>query len=77
MQNQKFAGGSTLDIGMLMPRVKVGWRHRVAASAAIDLSLDAGFGKPATFSNPSNFPFGGPYPVDELVALNVALVWGL
>ena len=32
----------------------------VAASAALDLALDAGFGKPATFSNPSNFPFGAP-----------------
>jgi len=70
------AGGSSLDIGMIMPRVRVGWRHMLAVSAALDLSLDAGFGKPATFS-PSNFPFGGNADVDEVVALNVGLVWGL
>ena len=60
-----------------MPRVRGGWRHMLATSAAIDLALDLGFGKPATFSNPSNFPFGGNAPVDELVALNVGVVWGL
>jgi hypothetical protein len=71
------AGASSQDIGMIMPRVRVGWRHMLATSASLDLALDAGFGKPATFSNPSNFPFGGNADVDELVALNVGLVWGL
>lgn len=71
------AGGQSIDIGMLMPRVRVGWRHMLAASASIDLALDGGFGKPATFSNPSDFPFGGSASVDEMVALNVGLVWGL
>jgi hypothetical protein len=43
----------------------------------LDLALDEAFGKPATFSNPSNFPFGGDAQLDELVALNVGLMWGL
>ena len=77
VQTANVAGASSLDIGLIMPRVRFGWRHMVAASAALDLSLDFGFGKPATFSNPSNFPFGGNADVDELVALNVGLVRGL
>jgi hypothetical protein len=77
VQTLNVAGGQSIDIGMLMPRVRVGWRHMLAASAAIDLALDLGAGKPATFSNPSNFPFGGNADVDELVAVNVGLVWGL
>jgi len=77
VQTLNVVGGQTIDIGVLVPRVRVGWRHMVAASAALDLALYFGFGKPATFSNPSNFPFGGNAPVDELVALNVGLVWGL
>jgi hypothetical protein len=77
VQTLNVAGGQSLDIGMLLPRVRVGWRHMLAASAAIDLAVDLGAGKPATFSNPSNFPFGGDASVDELVALNVGLVWGL
>ena len=77
VETANVAGASSVDIGMIMPRVRVGWRHMLAVSAALDLSLDAGFGKPAQFSNPSNFPFGGNADVDELVALNVGLVWGL
>ena len=77
VETANVAGASSVDIGMIMPRVRVGWRHMLAVSAALDLSLDAGVGKPATFSNPSNFPFGGTSDVDELVALNVGLVWGL
>jgi hypothetical protein len=30
------ANALSVDIGMLMPRVRVGWRHVLAASAAID-----------------------------------------
>ncbi|HTQ45388.1 MAG TPA: tetratricopeptide repeat protein [Polyangiaceae bacterium] len=77
VETANVAGASSVDIGMIMPRVRVGWRHMLAVSAALDLSLDAGFGKPAQFSNPSNFPFGGNADMDELVALNVGLVWGL
>ncbi len=47
------------------------------ASSALDLALDAGFGKFAPFSNPSDFPFGGNEPVIAMVGLNLGLVWGL
>jgi hypothetical protein len=76
VQTGNVAGVSSVDYGMLLPRLRVGWRHMLAASTSIDLALDAGFGKPASF-NQGNFPFGGTLPVDELVALNVGLVWGL
>lgn len=77
VETENVAGGSSLDVGMLLPRVRVGWRHMLATSASLDLSLDGGVGKPASMSNPSEFPFGGSEPVDGLVALNVGLVWGL
>ena len=66
VETANVAGASSVDIGMIMPRVRVGWRHMLAVSAALDLSLDAGFGKPAQFSNPSNFPFGGNADIPAL-----------
>lgn len=71
------AGGSSIDLGEFLPRVRGGWRHMLSASASLDLSLDLGIGKPTFISSPSTFPFGGDAPVNELVALNVGLVWGL
>ncbi len=71
------AGGSSIDLGEFLPRVRGGWRHMLSASASLDLALDLGIGKPTFISSPSTFPFGGDAPVNELVAVNVGLVWGL
>lgn len=68
------AGQSTSE-GAIVPRARVGWRHLFDASAGIDLSADFGVGKFAQYDG--DFPFGGVQSETALVALNVALVWGL
>ena len=74
------AGGASVSEGALVPRARVGWRHMVQESAAFDLTLDGGFGQFGVFSNAApgqgQFPFPGG-PEVGMVALNVALVWGL
>lgn len=71
------AGAPSITAGALIPQARFGYRYMVAASAGLDFSLDAGLGKFASYSNPSDFPFGGQSPETFLLALNVALVWGL
>ena len=70
------ANGPSVSEGALLPRLRFGWRHMVEASAAIDLSLDAGYGKFALYSD-GDFPFGGPAQSALLLGLNVDLVWGM
>ena len=74
------AGGTSVSAGALVPRARIGWRHMVEASAAFDLTLDGGFGQFGPFSSPApgqgTFPFPGG-PEIGMVALNVALAWGL
>jgi hypothetical protein len=70
------ADGTSVSEGAIIPRVRFGWRHMVDASAAIDLSLDAGYGKFAEYSD-GDFPFGGPAQSALLLGLNVDLVWGM
>lgn len=69
------AQSATLSMGGFVPRIRLGWRHLLAASAGLDLSLDGGA---VNFFAYSDFPF---YPrgdaTSALVALNVALLWGL
>ena len=71
------ASASTSSAGALFPRGRFGYRHLVGASAGLDFSLDAGVGKYTSYSNPSEFPFGGSEPETLMLALNVALLWGL
>jgi hypothetical protein len=69
------ASGSSTSLGAIIPRLRLGWRHMVDASASIDLSLDAGAAKFALYDG--DFPFGGNSQEVALLGLNVALVWGL
>ncbi len=65
---------SSVSLGAFVPRVRVGWRHLLAASAGFELSLDAGG---ANFFRYANFPFDSNDGTTYLVAVNAALVWGL
>jgi hypothetical protein len=67
---------STSDsLGGFVPRARVGWRHLLAPSAGLDLSLDAGA---VNFFAYRDFPFhGGGDATSALVALTFALIWGL
>jgi hypothetical protein len=74
------ASGSSDSEGALVPRARFGWRHMVDNSAAVDLSLDVGVGKFSPYTavdSSGSFPFGGPGSAAPMLALNVALVWGL
>jgi hypothetical protein len=62
-----------VSLGGFVPRVRLGWRHLLAQSAGLDVSLDGGV---ANFFQYGNFPYdkGG---TTGLVALNLVLLWGL
>lgn len=75
VESAPIANAPSVSEGALMGRARFGWRHMVDASAAIDFSADFGAGELVPYNN--GFPFGGNYPVDELLGLNVDLVWGL
>jgi hypothetical protein len=62
------------SLGGFVPRVRVAWRHLVASSAGVDLSLDGGA---VNFFAYSAFPFDSSNSTTFFVGLNVALVWGM
>lgn len=69
------AQSSTASMGGFVPRVRLGWRHLLAPSAGLGVSLDAGV---VNFFRYGDFPY---YPrgdaTSALVALGVDLIWGL
>lgn len=65
---------SSASLGAFVPRVRFGWRHLLAPSTGIDVSIDAGAGN---FFSYSHFPYDSNNPTGYLVGLNLALVWGL
>jgi hypothetical protein len=64
----------SLSLGAFVPRVRFGWRHLLASSAGTEVSLDGGA---ANFFAYSHFPFDSSNSTSFLLALNVALIWGL
>lgn len=70
------ASSTSVSAGALVPRARVGWRHMFTPSTGMDLSLDLGYAKFATYDN-GDFPFNGNGAKGPLVALNFALLWGL
>ena len=60
----------------MIPRVRFGWRHMLAASVAFDLSLDAGVATKAL--SHGTFLGGGAdaQPV-EMIGLNAGFAWGM
>lgn len=70
----RFAGGTSASGGAFVPRVRFGWRHMLAASAALDLSLDGGVTGKALAQG--SF-LSGSSSTAGLIALNVGVAWGL
>jgi hypothetical protein len=70
------AQSPSVSMGGLVPRVRFGWRHLLAPSAAFDISLDGGA---VNFFQYADFPFDSKSSgaTTFLVALNVALLWEL
>jgi hypothetical protein len=62
------------SVGAFVPRLRLGWRHLVAPSAGIDITLDGGV---VNFFSYSHFPFDSSSPTSGLVALNLVLLWGM
>jgi tetratricopeptide (TPR) repeat protein len=62
------------SLGAFVPRVRFGWRHLLAPSAALDVSLDGGV---TNFFRYSHFPFDSHGNATFLAGLNIALLWGL
>ncbi len=74
-QSSNLAGGPSITVGAIIPRVRAGVRHLLDQSAAIDFTLDFGLGKFAQYNG--DFPFGGDGSEVAMLGLDVALVWGL
>jgi hypothetical protein len=69
------ASQSTESGGAFLPRVRVGWRHMLTASVGLDLSLDGGVtGKALAQGSFLNSATSQPA---EMLAANLAVVWGL
>jgi hypothetical protein len=62
------------SIGAFVPRLRVGWRHMLQTSTALDLSLDAGAGSFFTYDK---FPLDSSQSASGLLALSVSIAWGL
>jgi hypothetical protein len=60
--------------GALVPRLRVGWRHMVASSVAIDLTLDGGVTAKALAQG--NFLTSTDQPA-EMLGVNLGVAWGL
>jgi hypothetical protein len=62
--------------GVVVPRLRFGWRHMITTSTAFDLSLDGGASGQA-LSHGSLFFTNGASSTVVLLAANVAVQWGL
>jgi hypothetical protein len=71
-----FAGSSAQPhtAGAFVPRVRIGFRHMIEASTALDVSLDGGI---ASFFAYDKFPYDSTSTASGLIALNLSVGWGL
>lgn len=71
-----YTDGSTPSIteAAFVPRVRLGWRHMLQPSTALDVSFDVGVGN---FFQYSHFPFDSNAGATGLLALDVSVAWGL
>jgi Tetratricopeptide repeat len=65
---------SGTSVGAFVPRVRFGWRHMLATSTALDVSIDGGA---VNFFAYSQFPYDPNSQTTYLVAVNAAVAWGL
>jgi hypothetical protein len=69
------AATSSQSGGAFLPRVRIGWRHMLTTSVGLDLSLDGGItGKALAQGSFLNSDSSQPA---EMLAANLAVVWGL
>ncbi len=68
------AGLSPETGGAIVPRLRLGWRHMLTTSSALDLALDGGVMAVAVGGN---FLSVSSQPSAVLAALNVGVQWGL
>lgn len=71
----RYAGTASGSGGAVIPRLRFGWRHMLATSAALDLSLDGGVTAKALAQG--TFLTDTTSPTAVLIALNVGVAWGL
>jgi hypothetical protein len=72
---------SSQTVGAVVPRVRLGYRHMIAAAVALDVGIDGGYSKYFEYGSPGA---GGVGPATQellsssaLVAVGVAVGWGL
>jgi hypothetical protein len=73
--SESFQGSSGQSIGAFVPRVRVGFRHLIQPSTAVDFSVEGGAANFFTY-DPNKFPFDSGNPMSGLFAVNVSIAWG-
>ncbi len=61
-------------LGGFAPRIRLGWRHMLASSAALEVSFDVGAVNLFAYSH---FPFDSNAPTSFFADLGVTALWGL
>jgi hypothetical protein len=69
-----FSGSTGTSLGAFVPRLRIGYRHLIKPSTALDFSIDGGAGN---FFDYGSFPYQSSNPVVGLIAANVSIAWGL
>ncbi|HEY1691481.1 MAG TPA: tetratricopeptide repeat protein [Polyangiaceae bacterium] len=70
------ASVSGVSGGGFVPRVRIGWRHMLAAAVGLDLSLDGGIAT-SSLSQGSFLTASGGSQTAEMLGVNVGIAWGL
>jgi hypothetical protein len=73
--SESFQGSTAQTIGAFVPRLRVGFRHLIQPSTALDFSIEGGAGNFFTY-DPNKFPFDSDSPTCGLFAANVSIAWG-
>jgi hypothetical protein len=73
--SESFQGSSSLSIGAFVPRLRVGLRHLIQPSTALDFSVEGGAANFFTY-DPNKFPFESDNPTCGLFAANISVAWG-
>ncbi len=68
------ASFGSISANALVPRLRFGYRHLIGETSSLDVSIDGGYAKWFVANDESSSSTGG---TTAMMALNVAIVWGL
>jgi hypothetical protein len=72
--SETFSASTNQSLGAFVPRLRIGFRHLIKPSTAVDFSIDGGAGNFFTYDK---FPFDSSSATCGLIAANISVAWGL